>query len=407
VQSGGTATSTTIGNGGTETVQSGGTATSVSFTGSAGTLDVAQPQDLTGTISNLQIGDVIDFTDTDVTSATVSGSTLTITVSGAATYSYALSGEEANTEPTLQPNGSGGVALTWGPATTTAESIGGPYSGSENAHIALGGLTVSASPNAGDPLSTVLSVASGTIMVGVVSGATITGNGTGSVTIGGNAAAITSALSSASYTGDSNFYGSDTLSMTTTDTVDNRSTGAETATITVTDTTTPSESLGGPYSGNENAAIGLSLSVAASPNTNDQLSTVLSVSHGTLTVGSQTGSSITLTGTEAQLDGELAHASYTAASGYFGSDTLSVTTTDTNDNQMTGVETTGITVNPLAVAPNLSVSAASGNENGGAIALTITASQAEAGLLVSDLLITVSGLAGGSLNHGRSTPMLR
>ena len=81
VEFGGTASGTTI-SGGTEYVSAGGTTIGFIFGGMSGTLDLAQPQGLTGTLSGWQIGDVIDFVSTSVTSAAISGATLTVTVSG-------------------------------------------------------------------------------------------------------------------------------------------------------------------------------------------------------------------------------------------------------------------------------------------------------------------------------------
>ena len=65
------------------------------FGGTAGTLDLEQPQGLSGTISGWQVGDVIDFVSTSVTSAGISGSTLTVTVSGGSAFTYQLAGQEA------------------------------------------------------------------------------------------------------------------------------------------------------------------------------------------------------------------------------------------------------------------------------------------------------------------------
>ena len=69
----------------------------------------AQPPGLSGTLSGWQVGDTIDFVSTSVSSATISGSTLTITVSGGATYSYQLAGQEANTSASLQSDSTGGT----------------------------------------------------------------------------------------------------------------------------------------------------------------------------------------------------------------------------------------------------------------------------------------------------------
>src|SRR6185312_15952483 len=91
-------------------------------------------------------------------------------------------------------------------------------------------------------------------------------------------------------------------------------------------------------------------------NTLDPLSTVLSVSHGTVSIGTTTGGaavssngsgSVTLTGTAVQIDASLANASYTGSTNYTGPDSLSVTTTDTADNTQTS-GSVGITVGGAA-----------------------------------------------------------
>jgi hypothetical protein len=75
---------------------------------------------------------------TSVTSATISGSTLTITTSGGGVFSYQLSGQQSNTGLLLQSDGSGGTDLQLTPinppppANTTEamflrDSVNGDY----------------------------------------------------------------------------------------------------------------------------------------------------------------------------------------------------------------------------------------------------------------------------------------
>ena len=78
------------------------------------------------------------------------------------------------------------------------------------------------------------------------------------MTLTGTAAQINAALASANYTGNSNYYGPDSLVVTTTDTVNGATTGPQTVGITLADTTTVSEALPASLSGNENTAISLS-----------------------------------------------------------------------------------------------------------------------------------------------------
>ncbi len=88
-----------------------------------------------------------------------------------------------------------------------------PFTVNENtASLALSNyVTVTDSPNTSDALSTVLTVTQGTITAGGHTGA--------SVTLTGTAAAIETALASATYTGGTNYYGPDTLTVATTDTL--------------------------------------------------------------------------------------------------------------------------------------------------------------------------------------------
>ena len=206
------------------------------------------------------------------------------------------------------------VAITLGDTTTVSETVPA-LSGNENTAIALSGISVSATPNTSDVLTTTLAVMHGTIDVAATSGVTIGGNDSGAVTLTGTAAAIDAALAGTgtNYTGDANYYGPDSLTATTTDTV-NGNTDATTVAITLGDTTTVSETVPA-LSGNENTAIALSgISVSATPNTSDVLTTTLAVMHGTIdvaatsgvTIGGNDSGAVTLTGTAAAIDAALA-----------------------------------------------------------------------------------------------------
>ena len=135
----GTATDTTINNGGVENVYAGGTDVGVTFShqngvintdtvlGSlnntfstlslqatpGGTLNLAQPSELTGSISNWHVGDVIDFLNTKVTGVqeNLAHTTLTVTYGTNETASYSLAGQQANTGFQLQSDGHGGTDL--------------------------------------------------------------------------------------------------------------------------------------------------------------------------------------------------------------------------------------------------------------------------------------------------------
>jgi autotransporter passenger strand-loop-strand repeat protein len=143
VDSGGVATGTTVNAGGTERVDSGGAASATTLRageeyvsaggtvsgvmfGASGTLALESLTGLAGAISGLQTGDVIDFVSTTVTSATISGSTLTV-VAGGQTTNYALSGPEAGIAPSVTSDGHGGTELTFAALDHWTSSRGGNW----------------------------------------------------------------------------------------------------------------------------------------------------------------------------------------------------------------------------------------------------------------------------------------
>ena len=98
----------------------------------------------------------------------------------------------------------------------------GPLAATEDTSLSIAGISV-LDLDAGNPTevaSTVLSVdMGGTLIVTAAGGAVITNNGTSSVTIMGNAAAINATLlNNVNYQGASNFSGTETLNVLTTDT---------------------------------------------------------------------------------------------------------------------------------------------------------------------------------------------
>ena len=247
----------------------------------------------------------------------------------------------ATTDTTSGNTFSTTAAITVVDTTTVSETVL-PITVAENtATLPLSNyVTVADTPNIGDPLSTVLTVTNGTITAGGHTGAT--------VTLTGTAAQINAALAGATYSGGHNYNGPDTLTVATTDTTSGN-TFSTTAAITVVDTTTVSETVL-PITVNENTAIGLGpfVTVADTPNIGDPLSTVLTVTNGTITAGGHTGATVTLTGTAAQINAALAGATYSGGHNYNGPDTLTVATTDSVDNS-TFSTTAAITVNGLPV----------------------------------------------------------
>ena len=109
--------------GGDEHVFSGGSANDVTFSGTHSMLELATPSELTGTISNWQLGDIIDMLSPGVTSVSETGSTLTVVYGSNQTASYTLAGQQSDTMVALQPDGAGGSDLILTPITASVSFI--------------------------------------------------------------------------------------------------------------------------------------------------------------------------------------------------------------------------------------------------------------------------------------------
>ena len=112
VAAGATAIGTTICGGGTENVLSGGAAIGVDFYGNGGLLTLGQPTCLSGIISGLAVGDIIDFANATITSAVVSGTNVALTFAGGLTADLTLAASlPAGDCFSLEPDGGGGSEL--------------------------------------------------------------------------------------------------------------------------------------------------------------------------------------------------------------------------------------------------------------------------------------------------------
>ena len=121
------------------------------------------------------------------------------------------------------------VAITVNPVNDApVNTVPGAQSVNEDATLPIAGVSVADVD--GTPLTTTLTVTSGTLSVTTGGGATIGGNGSAAVTLSGSAAQINAALAGLSYTGNLNFNGSDTLTVTT---GDGTATDTDTVAITV------------------------------------------------------------------------------------------------------------------------------------------------------------------------------
>ncbi len=216
--------------------------------------------------------------------------------------------------------------------------------------------------------SLTLSVAHGTITLSTTSGLTFTAgsNGTASFTVTGTIASLNAALNNLTYTPTTNYTGSDSLAISLLDPGDNESASKNVA-ITVNANSPPTVSAPGSATVPENGSLvfssgnGNPISVADAGPGSGSDSLQLTVSHGTVTLSTTSGltitagangsSTVTVTGSITSLNAALAGLKYTPASNYTGADSLAVAIKDSADN-LSGSGTVAITVS--GSAPSIS-----------------------------------------------------
>jgi hypothetical protein len=287
-------------------------------------------------------------------------------------------------------------------SVVNAPAISAPASASlgENSSFSFAGTitaTDAAASGASDSIS--LSVANGTLTLGSTAGITFSSgsNGSSSMTINGTLANLNTALAALAYAPKLDYTGSDSLQISAIDSGDSFS-GSASVAITV--QAPPVISAPATAGLNENTSYtfsGSSITLADSTasGTSDSLS--ISVVDGKLTLGSTTGltfsaganraSSMTVTGTLANLNAALNGLVYAPNAGYSGPDSLQISVNDTGDN-LAGSAAVSITVNapPSIAAPatatlnenapwtfsgTISVTDAAASGNGDSLALSV------------------------------------
>src|SRR6202043_3176124 len=217
-------------------------------------------------------------------------------------------------------------------------------------------LTIS-DPDATGTITTTLSVLHGTLAATASGSAHVSNSGTGSVTITGSQTDINATLATLGYT-EQGAFTSDTLTVATQDQNTNPLfTTASTVQIGVTVTHDVSNTVPSSISVTEGQAFnftGANAITISDPDATGTITTTLSVLHGTLAAtasgsahvsNSGTGS-VTITGSQTDINATLATLSYTEQ-GAFPSDTLTVATQDQNTNPLFTTTSTvqiGVTV---------------------------------------------------------------
>jgi Kelch motif len=245
------------------------------------------------------------------------------------------------------------------------------FSTANNNAISIFDATAGSSPD-----SLTLSVAHGTLTLSSTSGLSFTTNtnGSASFTVSGTVTNLNAALAGLVYRPTANYTGPDSLAISVTDSVDSETASTSVA-LNVTTFSPPSVTA--PTSGslvvngslvfssaNKNA-----IAVADSGPGNGADTMTLTVTHGTITLASTSGLSITggangsasvqVVGSIANLNAALNGLTYKPNSGYTGTDSLSVSITDTaKGDSLSGFASVALNINvsaPAITAPATAV----------------------------------------------------
>ncbi|MCF6808641.1 hypothetical protein L3V80_09625, partial [Thiotrichales bacterium 19S9-11] len=217
----------------------------------------------------------------------------------------------------------------------------------------------------GNLSSTQLQVNNGSLTVSLSGLATISSgaNGSGDLTISGTETDINATLATLVYQGNLNFNGSDTLTVTSTDATARTDIDTVDITITAVDDDPPINTVPGAQTVDEDTALafnsGNSNLISVTDPDGNLSSTQLQVNNGSLTVslsglatissGANGSGSLTISGTETDINATLATLVYQGNLNFNGSDTLTVTSTDAT--ARTDIDTVDITVTGIGDPP--------------------------------------------------------
>src|SRR6185295_15922769 len=236
-------------------------------------------------------------------------------------------------------------------------AVPGAQTVNEDAALSIGGVSVNDVD--GNLSTTRLTVTNGAVTVSLAGGATISAgaNGSSTLTLSGTQAQINAALASISYQGNANFNGADTLTVLSTD--GSGATDSDAVAITVSSVNdVPVNTVPGAQTVNEDTALSIS-GISVNDIDGNLSSTRLTVTNGAVTVslaggatisaGANGSSTLTLSGTQAQINAALASISYQGNADFNGSDTLTVLSSDANG--ATDSDSVAITVNAVNDGP--------------------------------------------------------
>ncbi len=278
-----------------------------------------------------------------------------------------------------------------------------------NTYVPITGISVNDDNN--NLASTKLTASSGFLKLDFAGGAHITaGSNNGStITIGGTQAQINAALASLTYR--ASVAGTYSITVLSTDSTGTPLTDSDAFNVTVNPAVNPVNTVPGAQTVVSNAALAIT-DVSVNDGDGNLATTKLTVVNGKVTVtlgggatisaGVNNSTTLTLSGTQTQINSALGTISYTSNLDYVGSDTLTVLSSDSSNTPLTDSDTIGITVTS-AVVTNAPVNTVPSSQTA-----TTNISKAITGISVNDVdgnlattrLTATAGLLGVSLAGG-------
>ncbi len=269
-------------------------------------------------------------------------------------------------------------------------TVPGAQTVDEDTSISITGISVNDVD--GNLATTQLTVTNGNLNVDLTGGATISGgaNDSSTLTLSGSQTQINAALASLAYQGDLNYNGSDTLTVLSTDSDGTPLSDSDDVAITVNAINdAPVNTVPTTATVNEDTALAMTGAnlISVTDVDGNLASTQLTVGNGTLSVtlsgaatisaGASGTNTLTISGSEADINATLASLIYQGTSNFTGTDTLTKVSTDSAGTPLSDTDATIITVSSVndagTFAGNVSATTNEDTATAGTVTFTDTA----------------------------------
>jgi Domain of unknown function (DUF4347)/Calx-beta domain/FG-GAP-like repeat/Bacterial Ig domain len=364
-------------------------------------------------INSLPTQGILKLSGADVTL----GQEITIAELSNLTYSP---NANANGNDSFAWNGFDGLAYATTSATVNLtivavndaplNTVPGSQTVNENAELTITGISVNDVD--GNLATTQLTVTNGILNVDLAGGATIStgANSSATLTLSGTQTQINAALATLKYQGALNFSGTDILTVLSTDSDGNPLTDSDTVAIAVNSVNhVPLNTIPGAQTVNEDTELAIT-GISVADVDGNLATTQLTVTNGTLNVnltggatissGANSSATLTLSGTQTQINAALATLKYQGALNFSGTDTLTVLSTDSDGTPLTDLDTVAIVINGVNRAPLNTIPGAQTVNEDTELAITgISVNDVDGNLATTQLTVT-NGILNINLTGG-------